>query len=193
SDPNASLQDYYAMSAILERNLTRLERSVADLLWLAQAEKDMVREEVMLRPLLEDLLRLLTPFAQKHDVALQLTGATDIRVNGDESLLARVFGNLLENAIFYNKPNGYVTVTLRSESPWAVITVTDTGVGIRAEEQPHIFEPFYRARDSGTQHREGVGLGLALVAHMVKLHGGRVQVNSTPNGGSQFTVRLPLY
>ncbi len=193
SDPDASLEDYREMSTILERNLSRLERAVANLLLLSRGEKDAAKEEVMLRPLLEDLVLLLKPMAEERAVNVHLTCETGVSVRGDEPLLARVFGNLVENAILYNQPNGYVTLKLRSDSAWAVITVTDTGIGIAPEEQAHVFEPFYRGERSSTLNREGAGLGLALVAHMVRLHGGAVEIKSTLGVGTSVIVRLPLF
>jgi signal transduction histidine kinase len=113
-------------------------------------------------------------------------------VHGDSSLLAHVFSNLIENGIYYNHPGGEVIVTLEQKDVWAIVTVADTGIGIKTEQQPHIFERFYRADCSRAQHKGGAGLGLSIVSAIVQQHGGKVQVESTPGQGSTFTVLLPL-
>jgi two-component system sensor histidine kinase ArlS len=192
ADPDATLDDYREMSLALERTLTRLERLVADLLLLARDEKLMTRGEVSLGPLLEEVQLDLDPLADERQVSLRLNGEVGITVRGDGRLLATAFANLVENGIRYNYPGGEVVVHLQREERWAVVSVTDTGVGISEEDQAHIFNRFYRADRSRSQHRGGAGLGLSIVTHVVEQHGGQVQVESGPGVGSTFTVRLPL-
>ena len=192
ADSNATLDDYWEMSATLERALTRLEQLVADLLLLAQEEREVVKEEVALGPLLEDVLLDLKPVAEEHQVTLHLNGETEMSVHGDVRLLACAFSNLIENGIRYNHLGGEVVVTIRRDDAGAVVTVTDTGIGIPPEEHAHIFDRFYRVDRSRSRHKGDAGLGLSIVAHVVHLHGGTVQVESTPGAGSTFTVRLPL-
>lgn len=191
---NATLDDYREMNAALERALTRLERVVADLLLLAQAEEEIVRtrEEVSLEPLLEEVLLDLKPLADERQVTLRLTGETETVVHGNALLLARAFSNLIENGIRYNHPGGKVVITTYNDNACAIVTVADTGSGIAPEDQPHIFDRFYRVERSRSRHLGGAGLGLSIVAHIVQLHGGQVQVESIPGVGSTFTVRLPL-
>lgn len=190
--PDVTLEDYREVGGALERALTRLEQLVADLLLLAQDETDMAMEEMVLGPLLEDVLLDLKPLAEEHQVSLDLSGETEIFVYGDGPLLASAFSNLIENGIRYNHPGGEVMINLRREGEWAVITVADTGIGISEEDQAHIFDRFYRADRSRSRHRGGAGLGLSIVAHVVQQHGGRVHLESTPGVGSTFTVRLPF-
>lgn len=191
ADPNATLEDYREMATTLERALTWLERLVADLLLLAQEETEVVREEVALGPLLEDVLLDFKSLADEHQVTLRLGGEIEMLVRGDEPLLVRAFSNLIENGIRYNRLGGEVEVTLKQVDGWAVINVADTGVGISPEEQVHIFDRFYRVDRSRARHKGGTGLGLAIVTYLVQRHGGTVQVESTPGVGSTFTVRLP--
>ena len=192
ADPDATLDDYREMSLALERTLTRLERLVADLLLLARDDKLMTRGEVSLGPLLEEVQLDLEPLADGRQVSLRLNGEVGITVSGDDRLLATAFANLIENGIRYNYPGGEVVVHLQREERWAVVAVADTGVGISEEVQAHIFDRFYRADRSRSQHRGGAGLGLSIVTHVVEQHGGQVQVESIPGVGSTFTVRLPL-
>jgi len=192
ANPEAMPDDYVQMSATLERTLTRLEHLVANLLLLTRDEQHLAREALFLWPLLEEVLLEMKPLADVHSVGLRLDGQTEVVVNGDGPLLASAFGNLIENGIYYNHPGGAVTVTLGQEGRWAVVTVADSGIGISEEEQAHIFDRFYRADHSRSRYRDGAGLGLSLVAHIVQLHGGEVQVESTPGVGSTFTIRLPM-
>jgi signal transduction histidine kinase len=191
TDSNATLEDYQAMAATQERALTRLERLVADLLILATSEQPLARGEVTLGTLLEEVILDLKPVAEAQRVICRLNNEVDVVVHGDSSLLTHVFSNLVENGIYYNHPGGEVAVTLDQKDNWAVVTVADTGIGIEAEQRPHIFERFYRADCSHTRHKRGAGLGLSIVSAIVQQHGGKVQLESTPGKGSTFTVLLP--
>lgn len=192
TDPHAKLEDYREMSDGLERALTRLERLTATLLLLAQGEREVANEEIALGPLMEEALLDLAPLAAEKQVSLRLDGAGEIMVRGDGPLLARALGNLVENGIYYNRPAGEVVVTMLCERNWAVVTVTDTGVGIAPDERAHIFDCFYRVDSSRSLHKGGAGLGLSIVTHIVQLHDGQVYLDSTLGVGSTFTVRLPL-
>jgi signal transduction histidine kinase len=104
--------------------------------------------------------------------------------------MRQVLANLIDNAVKYTEPGGQVAVTAsRRPDGWAVIAVEDTGVGIPAEEVPHIWDRLYRGDKSRSTH--GLGLGLSLVRAIVEAHGGRVSVTSTPGNGSRFEVHLP--
>jgi len=116
----------------------------------------------------------------------------EVVVHGDEVLLARTLANLVENGIRFNQPGGEVHIKIETLPNWAVIYVEDNGVGIPPKEQAHIFERFYRVEHSSRWHQGGHGLGLAITAHIIRLHGGSIQVESRLGSGSTFTIRLPL-
>ena len=101
-----------------------------------------------------------------------------------------MLANLLDNAIKYTPDGGRVEVSARSEGLDAVVSVRDSGIGITADELPHLWARLYRGDQSRTTR--GLGLGLSLVKAIVEAHGGRVAVESTPGEGSRFDVRLPL-
>nr|MBA2304685.1 ATP-binding protein [Acidobacteriota bacterium] len=117
--------------------------------------------------------------------------AQDILVKGDAVRLQQVVFNLGENAVKYSRPGGRIVISLARDGAQAVLTVSDSGVGIADEDLPHVFERFYRARRV-TQSADGTGLGLAIVRRIVEAHGGRIAVQSRPGAGSCFTVRLKL-
>jgi len=192
ADKDASLDDYRAMVATQERALTRLERLVADMLILATSEQPLVRSEVALAPLLEEVLCDLKQQANARQVTLRLIDSAEVTVPGNGQLLARAFSNLVENGIYYNHPGGEVVVTLDLQEEQALVTIADTGIGIDADKQAHIFERFYRVDCSRARHNGGAGLGLSIVAAIVQQHGGEAQVESIPGRGSAFTVTLPL-
>jgi signal transduction histidine kinase len=99
---------------------------------------------------------------------------------------------LLTNAIKYNRDHGTVHITLNSTDREAVLTVTDTGIGIEAADLKKVFERFYRADPSRSGARAGTGLGLAICREIVDIHGGHIDASSQPGVGATLTVRLPL-
>jgi len=193
TNENASLDDYKAMIATQERALTRLERLVSDLLVLTTAQQPLNSSEVTMGALLEEVIGELQPIAATREVTLHLLNETDLAVPGDEGLLSRVFYNLIENGIHYTPAGGSVTIAITRQQQWAVITVTDTGIGIAAADLPHIFERFYRVEASRSRHCGGAGLGLSIVSALVRQHHGEIEVKSAPGQGSTFTVLLPLH
>jgi signal transduction histidine kinase len=108
----------------------------------------------------------------------------------DEKLLRHVFVNLLSNAIKYSPAGGVVRFDVRRDGDATVFRVSDQGIGIPADEIPHLFASFHRASNVG--EIPGTGLGLAIVKNAVETHGGSVAVESEPGQGSTFTVRLPI-
>ena len=130
-------------------------------------------------------------WAQNHDKALQMrVPDTPLLVWGDEHLLQRVVSNLVDNALKYTPPGGCITVDACAQVGQVILKVSDTGLGIPLEAQPHVFERFYR-QSGQPDSVEGTGLGLTIVKSIVEQHGGRVWVTSQPGQGSTFTVSLP--
>jgi two-component system phosphate regulon sensor histidine kinase PhoR len=180
---------------ILEATLRQVERMqgiIADMLEYAQLEAgvEIEKRPCNLRRILNAELAMLDGLTQESGVTLHVTvdeGAH--HVLGDEGLLAQVLNNLIENAIKYNRDGGEVWVTLRHQGTQIRIDVRDTGIGIPEADLPHIFERFYRARN--TARKRGSGLGLAIVKIIVERHGGEVWATSAPNEGSTFSVTLP--
>lgn len=191
SDQGATVEDYREMAPVLDRTVTRFEGLISDLLLLAREESE-ARDEVALMPLVGTVLDDLEPVAQRQNVKLHVTAMEDIRVHGNGSLLSQVFSNLVENGIRYNRAGGEVDVTVGRGDGCAIVTIADTGIGIPADERPRIFDRFYRVDRSRSRNRGGAGLGLSIVAHIMQLHGGKVEVESIPGVGSTFTVQIPL-
>jgi signal transduction histidine kinase len=117
----------------------------------------------------------------------------DVVIKGDPDRLQQVFWNLLSNAVKFTPANGAVDVRMYTAGDEVVVTVTDTGIGISSDFLPHVFDRFRQADSTSTRQHTGMGLGLAIVRHVVELHGGRVRAESSGTGaGSSFVVTLPL-
>jgi two-component system sensor histidine kinase ArlS len=189
---NATGSDYLTLLATVRRSVTRLEQLVVALLTLATAEQMLVHEEVILEPLLEEVLTNLQSEADSRHITLHLTSHTEASVRGDPHLLSQVFRNLIENAIRYNRPEGCVMITLDETARGVAIRVKDSGSGITGAEQEHVFERFYRVDHSRSRHRGGAGLGLSIVQHLLSLHNGQVTLEHSSPDGSTFLVELPI-
>jgi len=128
--------------------------------------------------------------ADEAHVRLELTlDAAEVR--GDPALLQRMVGNLVQNAIRYNQPDGSVAVSVRPESGVARLTVENSGPVVSQEEIDQLFQPFVRG-DWARRNRSGFGLGLAIARSVATAHGGTIQAVPGPNGGLRITVDIPL-
>jgi signal transduction histidine kinase len=188
------------MRTIIHRQSRHLTRLVDDLLDVSRITRGKVmlrREPIDLRPVLEQVLSLMKPRAEQRGLKLesQLEDSA-LWVEADATRMEQVFTNLLDNATKYTDVGGTVSLrverTMSDGQPWVVVRVKDTGVGIRAEMLPTVFELFQQAE--ATEHsRGGLGIGLTLVRSLVQMHEGRVEAHSAGLGqGSEFVVWLPL-
>ncbi len=188
------------MRTIIHRQSRHLTRLVDDLLDVSRITRGKVvlrREPIDLRPVLEQVLSLMKPRAEQRGLKLesQLEDSA-LWVEADATRMEQVFTNLLDNATKYTDVGGTVSLqverTMSDGHPWVVVRVKDTGVGIRAEMLPTVFELFQQAE--ATEHsRGGLGIGLTLVRSLVQMHEGRVEAHSAGLGqGSEFVVWLPL-
>ncbi len=174
---------------------SRLQTLLEDLLTLSKLEileGQIERQPVDLRAILDDCLETLAPQIGDRQIQLQVQEVPLPSQTGDAEALQRLFINLLENAIKYNREGGRVTVHLRPEDEEVVFQVEDTGIGIPAASLDRVFERFYRVDKGRSRDEGGTGLGLAIVKHVAQLHGGRVEVESTLGEGSTFRVYLPV-
>lgn len=178
--------------AAIERTSAHLLQLVEDLLDLARFESGPAVLDA--RPLRLD--RLLQQAVEEHRITASVELITEIGplplVSGEAGRLRQVIDNLLSNAIKYTPPGGTVTISA-SAGPGAVtVAVTDTGIGIPAEQYPKLFTRFFRASTAVARKIKGTGLGLAVTKAVVEAHGGTIAATPGPGGGTCFTVRLPL-
>jgi heavy metal sensor kinase len=181
-----ALEDVEKLSSIV-RALLLLSQSESGQLVLQKAPLDLAALT------LDVVDQFQIPAEEKH-VTLTPTFHSGAIISADHTQIERLLSNLLSNAIKYTPANGTVRVLAgpAETAGWARLVIEDTGVGIPAENLPHIFDRFYRVRNAQTNVVPGLGLGLSFVAWIVEVHGGRIEVASTPGEGSRFTVLLPL-
>jgi len=193
-NPHATPQDHREVTVMLNDSISRMKQIVEDLLLLTCEDGRVSQCPVVLETLMEEVLLELEPKAREHSVKLSMTSETgDGTVAlGDAALLTHIFQNLIENAIRYNKENGEVAVHIFREDECIGVAIADTGIGISPDHLPRIFERFYRVDRSRSRQSGGCGLGLSIAEHIVQLHGGRIEVQSSLGKGSAFTVRLPV-
>ncbi|HHV09241.1 MAG TPA: GHKL domain-containing protein [Clostridiales bacterium] len=172
-------------------NMTNLINDILMISRLETKEAEVVRSEVRISPLLQEVCRTLRPLAQEYQVELK-TSCRPLSMTANMQQLRELLSNLINNAIKYNKPGGKVEITVTSEAQEMVVTVADTGVGIAQEDLQRIFERFYRVDKGRSKKVGGTGLGLSIVKHIVNYYDGSIQVESKLGEGTKFTVRLPL-
>ncbi len=171
-----------------------MARLINNLLSLARLDAGLISAEgfspVPLKECIEEAVRTAMQLAEEHDV--QITSAIDdtLCVMGSRTGLAEAFQNMIENGVRYNREGGAVTVNATKEGGNAIVSIADTGLGIKESDQARIFERFYRAEE--VRGMEGTGLGLSIVKSVISAHGGEITVRSEPGNGSHFTIMLPL-
>lgn len=181
---------------VLDIEAERLHHLIDDMLVLSQienAKEDASAKPCDLKKELSATVERVLPLAQKQDVEISLNAREEgLCVLSSSSRLQQLFGNLVENAIKYNKPHGKILITLQRQRQTAVVRIADTGIGIPQEHLGRLFERFYRVDTSRSREIGGTGLGLSIVKHLAGLYHGDVSVESVYGEGSTFTVRLPL-
>ena len=190
---NLSPKDRRHYLDIIEAETTRLSKLSANLLKLASLESDQVKFEP--RPFrLDTQIRslILACEPQWAGKRLEMDATLDeANITADEDLLSQVWINLLHNSIKYTPEGGCVRVALHRRAERFQVRIADTGVGIALEDQPHIFERFYKADKSRRASEGGNGLGLSIAKKVVEMHSGFIAVISQPGAGATFVVELP--
>jgi heavy metal sensor kinase len=184
--------DEQTMAAVADE-AKRMIRLVDDLLLLAKADAGRLPLEqarIDLDTLVLDVFRQAQMLSK--EVSVSLGHVEPARVMGDSDRLKQLLLNLLSNGMKYTPPGGKVTLALHREGAHAVLTVSDTGIGIPPEDLSHIFDRFYRVDKARSRAQGGTGLGLSIAKWIAEAHGGEITVSSEVDEGSVFTVRLPL-
>jgi PAS domain S-box-containing protein len=181
---------------IIDRNAKAQSQIVADVLDVSRIVMGKLRLDVRpvaLATVVAEAIDTLRPAAAAKEIQMEVSLPGEERVSGDPDRLQQVIWNLMSNAIKFTPNGGRVRVGLRRADGHLDVVVEDTGAGIRPDFLPHVFERFRQSDSSSTRAHGGLGLGLALVRHLVELHGGTVSAESRGEGhGATFTVRLPL-
>ncbi len=179
---------------IIKRHTDRLMNIVNDLLVLSELEQTgsaLVIENVNLVSLAENILKVFEQVTKEKGIQLELSAGEGLKtIQADPFKLEQMFINLLDNAIKYTE-KGKASISLRQEDSKSIIEIQDTGIGIPGSHLPRIFERFYVVDKSRSKKLGGTGLGLSIVKHIVLLHGGTIDVESSQGAGTKFTIVLP--
>ena len=186
--PDNDADTVQMIKMVTEQN-DRLSKMVKTLLDMSELQTVGRDDEIILDALVDEVLEDLEPLAEGKNIRL-IEKCKDITMVGSDILIYRLVYNLVENAIKYNHSGGQVIVTADRKEKQVYLSVEDTGAGIPEELKERVFEPFFRVDKSRSRELGGVGLGLALVREIVRVHDGSITVKSNPSGGTIFEVVL---
>lgn len=197
---SASLEDKNDALNRIHSQSKNMNTLLNQLLELTRADRGTLKldlEDIDLSELADVVWESMLDMASKYDITLQKQIDNNIHVTGDEVLLMRLIINLVSNGIKYGHTGGYVSINVREDEAYAILSVTDNGIGLSEEDSERIFDRFYRvskdrSKRSNQTEDYSSGLGLSMVKWIVDVHQGTIEVHSTEKVGSQFIVRLPL-
>ena len=192
---NVPVEMYQEFMGDIAKEIDRENQIITDLLSLVKMDKTgqtINIQSANINELLEQILKRLKPIAEKKNVEMVMESFRPVSAEIDEMKFTLAISNLVENAIKYNRDNGWVHVSLNADHKYFFIKVEDSGIGIPEEDQVHIFERFYRVDKSHSREIGGTGLGLAIARSAVIMHRGSIKVHSIEGEGTTFTVRIPL-
>ena len=187
--PGSDEETLQTIKMVTEQN-DRLGKMVKTLLDMSELQTVGRDDKIIVDALVDEVLADLEPLAQEKNIKL-IGKCENITMVGSDILIYRLVYNLVENAIKYNHTGGQVTVTADRKEKQVHLSVADTGNGIPEELRERVFEPFFRVDKSRSRALGGVGLGLALVHEIVRVHDGSITVRSNPSGGTIFDVMFP--
>lgn len=179
----------------IAEEIDRENEIITDLLSLVKMDKTagtLNIETVNINELLELILKRLRPIAKKNNIEMVFESVRPVVAEVDAVKLALAFSNLVENAVKYNRKDGWVKVMLDADHQFFTLEVSDSGIGIPEQAQEHVFERFYRVDKSHSKEIGGTGLGLAITRSAILMHRGAVKVTSVEGEGTTFTVKIPL-
>ena len=193
--PDAPVEFYREFMEDISAEIDRENAIIADLLTMVKLDKTQAEMNIQaqnINELLELILKRLKPIAAKQNVEMVFESFREVSAEVDEVKMTLALTNFVENAIKYNKENGWVHVSLDADHKYFYVKVTDSGCGIPEEAQEHIFERFYRVDKSHSREIGGTGLGLAIAKNIVLMHRGIIEISSVVDEGTTITVRIPL-
>ncbi len=190
SDPDR-LREYHRIIGQDARRLSALVTRLLDFALIEDGKDAYAFERVDLVGTAREAIEACQHVARPGRIVLLGADAAPLWVHGDRTALQHAIQNVIENAAKYSPPEAPITVQCASANGSHLVEVCDRGIGIPASEQTKIFEKFYRGQDVAALNAQGVGIGLALVQHVIKGHGGSIGVDSRPGEGSRFSLHVP--
>ena len=178
----------------VEREAARLGEIVRNLLTLARAdagERPIAREPLYLDDAASQAVEAVRTLAEQKRVQVEVGAFDEARITGDPALVRQLLVIVLDNAVKFTPAGGHVRLDVTTQDGRATVVVVDTGVGIPAEQLPHVFERFYRG-DPARREADGTGLGLAIARWIADAHDARIEIGSTPGTGTRVTVSFPV-
>ena len=186
---------YKEFMADISDEIDRETKIINDLLTLVKSDKATTKlniSQVSINNLLEQILKRLRPIAKKQNIELVLENIREVTADVDETKLSLALSNLVENAIKYNREEGWVRVVLDADHKFFYVKVIDNGIGIPEDLHERVFERFYRVDKARSRATGGTGLGLSITKSIVQMHNGALKLQSKEDEGTTFTVRIPL-
>ena len=171
--------------------MTQLINDILTISKLETEEMQVTYSHIQVKKLLDSIIETLRVQIEKMDLKIYVN-ATEFTVFASMDHIKGIFYNVISNAIKYNKPGGWVHVTLNADHQYFYLKVEDSGIGIPEDSLEHIYERFYRVDKSHSREIGGTGLGLAITRNAVLMHRGAIKVFSTEGEGTIFNVRIPL-
>ena len=194
---NKNSEEYKKTLKIIQEETERMLKVIEDLLLLARLDykPDFLKfEKFDIIEFFGDIYEKAKILALQKNISVNIDVQCEekVYINGDKLQMRRLFLNLIDNAIKFNRENGKVSIVTKKENEKIAVSISDTGIGIEKGDVPKIFDRFFHIDDNIQNDKPGVGLGLSIVQSIAKIHQGNVEVSSIPRKGSTFTVTLPL-
>jgi signal transduction histidine kinase len=192
--PDRNAEEYRASIEIMRKAALNLTRIVQNLFLLARSDAGnypINKSRFYLDETLADCVTAMRSVAESKRIAVTCDSESDLQMFGDEELVRRLFLNLVENALKFTPEDGRINVRAQRDGDGYRVEVTDTGLGIPASDQAHVFERFFRS-DHTRRRAPGAGLGLSIAKWIAELHGGSLRLTKSDSGGTTFMAELPI-
>lgn len=196
NEEDVPVEIYHDFMVDIVKEIDRENKIINDLLTLVKidrAQAELNIETVNVNEMVELVLKRLKPIAAQRNIELVLESFRPVAAEIDEVKFTLAVNNLVENAIKYNKNDGWVHVSINADHKYFFIKVEDSGIGIPADSAEKIFDRFYRVDKARSRETGGTGLGLAITKSVILMHKGSIRLYSKEDEGTTFTVRVPLY
>lgn len=196
NDENATLEVYKDFFEDIVVEIERENKIINDLLELVRVNKSNTYsinlEYVNINKLLEYIIKQIKPIASVRNISILFESFRDVEAYIDELKLSLAISNIVENAVKYNKEDGYIKITLNADSKFFYVKVSDSGIGISKEDQIKVFDKFYRVDKARSRETGGTGLGLSISKSIILMHSGTITVYSKVGEGTTFNIKIPL-